>query len=151
MVLAAAIAPTPTTVAFLVTSIYASLRSHKLDCSFKFNLTVGDIISHALSFISTQFFVLILDGWFRVLANRCIIWPLSYGGCPLSVPYPLSAHMCNISRKLLGMKLIFFCMQINMKVFCKLIVSLWICASKHAQSTQSNLKDEVDFLLAAKY
>ena len=31
-----------------------------------------------------------------------------------------------------------FCLQINTNVFCKLIVSLWVCVARHAQSTQSN-------------
>ena len=57
------------------------------------------------------------------------------------------------------MKLI-FCLQINTKVFHKLILSLWLCVAKHAQITQKNkftvslqylkenVKDEVDFLSA---
>ena len=55
------------------------------------------------------------------------------------------------------MKLI-FCLQINAKVFCKLIVSLWVCRARDAQITQNNrltiplqylkenVKDEDDFL-----
>ena len=56
----------------------------------------------------------------------------------------------------------FFCLQINTKVFYKLIVSIWVCVARHAQRTQNNefvissqylkwnMKDEVDFLLADK-
>ena len=43
---------------------------------------------------------------------------------------------CNISRKKWMMKFIFG-MQINIEVLCKLIQSLWVCAAKHAQSTQN--------------
>ena len=51
-----------------------------------------------------------------------------------------------------------FCLQINTKVFYKAIISLWVCVTRHAQSTQNNkfaislqylkenVKDEVDFL-----
>ena len=58
------------------------------------------------------------------------------------------------------MKLI-FCLYT--KVFDKLIVSLWMCVARHAQSTQNNkfaislqylkenVKNEVDFLPADKY
>ena len=35
------------------------------------------------------------------------------------------------------MKLI-FCLQINTKVFYKVIVSLWMCVARHAQSNQNN-------------
>ena len=35
------------------------------------------------------------------------------------------------------MKLI-FCQQINAKVFCKLIISLWVCRARDAQSIQNN-------------
>ena len=57
------------------------------------------------------------------------------------------------------MKLI-LCLQVNTKVFYKMIVSLLVCLAKHAQSTQNNklaislqylkenMKDEVDFLSA---
>ena len=47
------------------------------------------------------------------------------------------AYLCNISRKALGVKLI-FCLHINTKVFYKLIVSLWVCVARYAQSTQNN-------------
>ena len=52
-----------------------------------------------------------------------------------------------------------FCLQINTKVFYKMIVSFWVCVVSHAQSTQNNkfvislqylienVKDEVDFSL----
>ena len=47
------------------------------------------------------------------------------------------AYLCNISSKAWDMKLV-FCLQINAKVFYKLIVSFWVCLAKHAQSTQNN-------------
>ena len=58
------------------------------------------------------------------------------------------------------MKLI-FCPQINEKVFCKLIISLWVCDARKAQSTQNNkfaislqyivnVNNEVEFYLADK-
>ena len=68
-------------------------------------------------------------------------------------------YLCNISSKTWGMKLI-FCMQINVKVFYKIIVSLWVWVARHAQSTQNrnfaislqyimeNVKDEIGFLPA---
>ena len=31
-----------------------------------------------------------------------------------------------------------FCLQINTNIFYKLIVSLWVCVARHAQSTQNN-------------
>ena len=62
----------------------------------------------------------------------------------------------DISRKTWGMKFI-FCLQINITVLYKLIVSLWVCMVRYAQSTQynkltvslqylrENIKNEVDF------
>ena len=55
------------TVIFPVTSIYASLQSHKLDLSIDvLNLIclLGEYVPLASSFISTQFLVLNLDGLF---------------------------------------------------------------------------------------
>ena len=55
-----------------------------------------------------------------------------------------------------------FGIQINMEVFYELILSFWVCLTKHAQSTQNNkfaislqylkkeVSDEVDFLQADK-
>ena len=37
----------------------------------------------------------------------------------------------------MGMELI-FCMQINIKVFYEMIVSLWVDVARHAQSIQNN-------------
>ena len=48
--------------------------------------------------------------------------------------YPKNVYLWNISRKMWPMKLI-FCLQINTEVFYKLIVSLWVCVARHAQST----------------
>ena len=42
---------------------------------------------------------------------------------------------CNISRKVNYE--VYYRHAVNMKVFYKLILSLWICASRHTQSTQS--------------
>ena len=44
---------------------------------------------------------------------------------------------CNISRKKWMMKSIFG-LQINIDVFYKLMLSFWVCATRHAQSTQNN-------------
>ena len=56
-----------------------------------------------------------------------------------------------------------FSIQINIKVFCKFILSFWVCIARDAQSTQNNkfaislqylnenMKDEVDFLPADKH
>ena len=56
-----------------------------------------------------------------------------------------------------------FCLQINTKVSYKLIVSLTVCVSRHAQNTQNNnfiislqylkenVKDEVGFFAADKH
>ena len=68
------------------------------------------------------------------------------------------AYLCSISRKAWAMKLIFY-LQINTKIFYKLIVSLWLCMARHPQSIQNNnfiislqylkenVKDGVDFSL----
>ena len=67
-----------------------------------------------------------------------------------------------ISPEKSGMKLI-FCLQINTKIFYKLIVPLWLCIARHVQSIQNNtfaislkymkenVKDVVDFLPADKH
>ena len=47
------------------------------------------------------------------------------------------AYLCIISRRTRGLKLI-FCLQINIKVFYKLILSLWVCVARHVQRTQNN-------------
>ena len=69
-------------------------------------------------------------------------------------------HLCNISRKTWGIKLIFW-QQINTKVF--LIVSLCLCIARHTQSTlnnkfaiplqylKENVMDEVNFFAANKH
>ena len=88
-------------------------------------------------------------------------WVSSYGpNCcqPIKLQYSLK---CNIVRKKWMIKSI-FCMQINIEVFCKVIVSFWVCVARQAQSTKNNqftislqylkenMKDEVDFLPADK-
>ena len=45
---------------------------------------------------------------------------------------------CNISKTKWTVKYIFG-MQINIKVFCKLILPFWVCATRHAQITQNNI------------
>ena len=45
------------------------------------------------------------------------------------------AYLCNISRKTMGMKLL-FCLQINTKIFYKVLVSLWMSVSRLSQSIQ---------------
>ena len=62
---------------------------------------------------------------------------------------------CNISRIKWMIKFIFG-MQINIEVFYRLILSFWVCATRHSQSTryvfmslqylQRSMGDEVDFL-----
>ena len=62
-------------------------------------------------------------------------------------------YLCNISRKVWGMKLI-FCLQINTIVFYELIVSLSVCIASmlkvpktiSLQYFKENVKDEVHFL-----
>ena len=65
---------------------------------------------------------------------------------------------CNISKKKWMMKFIFG-MQINIEVFYKLILSVWVCIGRHAQSMQNKISHifaispekhgvEVDFLPA---
>ena len=54
-----------------------------------------------------------------------------------------------------------FGMQINTEVFCKLLLLFWVCAVRHAQSTQNkftylfnspeNVGNEVDFWATNKY
>ena len=71
--------------------------------------------------------------WFLVK-----FWFLSYGPkwCqPIKLQDSLK---CNISRKKWIMKCI-FCMQININIFCKLMLLFWVCATRtrHAQSTQN--------------
>ena len=56
-----------------------------------------------------------------------------------------------------------FGMQIKIEVFYELILSFWVCVTRHAESTQSNefvislqclnenIKDEVEFLAADKH
>ena len=67
------------------------------------------------------------------------------------------AYLFNISRKTLGIKLL-FCLQINTKVFYSVMISLWVCVTRLSQSTQNNKftislqhlkenrKNQVDFL-----
>ena len=64
-------------------------------------------------------------------------WFSSYGpNCCWSIKLQDSLKF-SISWNKWMMKFI-FSMQINMEVFCKLILSFWMCIARHAQSTQSN-------------
>ena len=67
---------------------------------------------------------------------------------------------CNISRKKRMMK--FICMEINIEVFYKLILSFWVCVSSHVQSSQNkkftylcnspkNVGNKLYFLTTNKY
>ena len=59
-------------------------------------------------------------------------------------------YLCNIfSIKAWGMKLSFY-LQINTRVFYKLIVSPWVHLARQAQSLK-RVRDEVDFLDADKH
>ena len=74
--------------------------------------------------------------------------------------------LCNISMhayfQAWRMRLI-FCLQINTKVFYKMIVSLWVFVARHVQSTENNkfkislqylkenVKDELDFFLLINF
>ena len=63
------------------------------------------------------------------------IWQNSSSWCchPIKIQDSLK---CNISRKKSMMKCV-FCMQINIKVLHKLILSFWVCETRHAQSIQN--------------
>ena len=55
-------------------------------------------------------------------------------------------YFCNVSRKKLGMK-ITFCMQVNAKVFHKLILSFLTGVTKHNQNTQySNMLEYIEYI-----
>ena len=63
------------------------------------------------------------------------IWQNSSSWCcqPIKLQDSLK---CNISRKKSIMNCV-FCMHINIKVLYKLILSFWVCATRHARSTQN--------------
>ena len=68
----------------------------------------------------------------------CLVkfWVLSYGP-KCCQPIKLQDSLThNISRKKWMMKCIFG-MQINIEVFHKLILSFWLCVTRHPQSTQN--------------
>ena len=85
------------------------------------------------------------------------------GECSLAFPkYPQKVFISlQYLHKIMGMKLIIY-LQINIKVFYKMIVSLCVCIVKQVQSTQNNkftmslpyvkenTKNKVDFLPADK-
>ena len=63
-------------------------------------------------------------------------WVSSYGP-KCCQPIKLQDSLkCNISREKWMMKFI-FCMQINIEIFYKLILSFWVSITMHAQSTQN--------------
>ena len=47
------------------------------------------------------------------------------------------AYLCNIPINAWGMRL-FFCLQISKNIFYKMIVSLWVCIVRQAQSTKTS-------------
>ena len=63
------------------------------------------------------------------------IWQNSSSWCcqPIKLQDSLK---CNISRKKSIMNCV-FCMHINIIVLYKLILSFWVCATRHAQSIQT--------------
>ena len=65
-----------------------------------------------------------------------IILGVSSQACPKYPKYKVCISLQYL-QKSIGLKLI-FCLQINTKVFYKLIVPLWVCIARHAQSTQNN-------------
>ena len=76
------------------------------------------------------------------------------------VPKIKSLHIFAISPEKNFGDEVDFGLQIKVKVFYKLIVSIWVCVARHAQSTRNskfaiyikqNAKDGVDFLLADKH
>ena len=92
------------------------------------------------------------------------LWSSSYGP-KCCQPIKLQDSLkCNISRKKWMMKRIFG-MQINIEVFYKLIISIWVYVTRLAQSTQNKfaylcnisrrawgwLLNEIDFLRADKH
>ena len=63
-----------------------------------------------------------------VIFHKQSCWPIKL----------LDSLKCNISSKKWIMKFIYG-MQINMKVFYKLIISVLVCVAKHAQSTKNKM------------
>ena len=63
-------------------------------------------------------------------------WSCSYGPKRCQQIKLQDSLKCNISRKKWIMKFV-FAMQINIEVFYNLILSFWVCATRHAQSTQN--------------
>ena len=85
------------------------------------------------------FFLVYNRKWKRILLlifhHQSHIWQNSSSRCcqPIKLQDSLK---CNISRKKWMMKFV-FCIQINIKVLYKLILSFWVCATRHVQSTQN--------------
>ena len=63
--------------------------------------------------------------WFSSHVSKCC-WPIKLQ----------DSLKCNTPRKKWMMKFIFG-MQIDIEVFCKLILSFWVCIALHTQSTQN--------------
>ena len=88
-------------------------------------------------------------------------WVSSYGP-KCCQPIKLQGSLkCNIVRKKCMMKFI-FCIQINVEIFCKAVLSFWLSGNRHAQSSQSkfayllqylhrSIRNEVDFLTTDKH
>ena len=70
-----------------------------------------------------------------IFHDQSHIWQNSCSRCCESIKLQDSLK-CNISRKKWMMKFV-FCIQINIKVLYKLILSFWVCATRHVQSTQN--------------
>ena len=69
-----------------------------------------------------------------IIHHQSNIWQNGPNSCqPIKLQDSLR---CNISEKKQVRKFIIG-MQINIKVFLKLILSFWVCASRHAQSNQN--------------
>ena len=140
-----------------------------MECPIKIPLSACPSVSLALfSGIAHYFFMIfgwMVDNW-NILKAVSLICPGKLFFCPNYGPKCCQAIMlqdslkCNISGK--NGKSIFG-IQINMEVFYKLILSLWVCVKNHAQSTQNNkfaiflqylkndVSTEVDFLYVDKY
>ena len=60
-----------------------------------------------------------------------------WSGMPKVPKITILQYLCNISRKNWGIT-VFFCMEINIKVFYSLILQFLVVIARYAQSTQNN-------------
>ena len=63
--------------------------------------------------------------WFSSYGPKCC-WPIKLQ----------DSLKCNMSKKKWMMKFIFG-LKRNNKIFCKVILSFWVCAARHAQTTKN--------------